>query len=91
MRESFKKSVTLSLAALTLAIGVAATATPASAHRGPGFPRWGHHGWGPGLAIGLIGAAGVAAAADAASSCVGYHNIYDQYGNYLGRQAVNVC
>jgi hypothetical protein len=46
-------------------------------------------GWGPGLGIGLVGSA--VAADVAATSCTGYRRIYDEYGNYLGQQAVNVC
>ena len=102
MRHSFKKSVTLSLAALTLVIGVGGAAAPAAAHHlpGGGFGGghfggghfgggrfWGGRHWGRGFGYGLIG---VGVAADA-SSCVGYRNIYDQYGNYLGQQTFNIC
>ncbi|HZZ62890.1 MAG TPA: hypothetical protein VFE63_17295 [Roseiarcus sp.] len=92
MFGSHKTSIALSLAALTLA--TALSSTPASA-KFPKFPipkpfpfHHYHHGWGwgPGLAVGLVGAA---VAADV--SCTGYSAIYDQYGHYLGQQAVNVC
>ena len=53
---------------------------------------WGRHGYGwggPGLALGLFGAA--VATGIAVDSCVEYRPLYDAWGNYLGRRAVNVC
>ncbi len=95
MRASLKSSVALSLAALTMAFAV--SATPASAHPlqkfgGPHFPHF-HHGWGwgPGVGLGLALAGGAVAAEYAYGSCIVYRPIYDGFGNYIGRRAVNVC
>ena len=89
MRNTVKKTIAVSLAALTLATA-AISATPASAHNWHGG-GW-HHGgfWGPAAAIGVIG---LAAGAIAASQyeCVRYQPVYDAYGNYVGQRAVNVC
>ena len=86
MRASLKSAVAASLAALTLALAV--TASPAEAKPWP--KPWIHHGFGPaGLVLGI---AGLALAADvAAQSCIEYRPIYDSYGNYLGRERINVC
>ena len=87
MRASLKTSVAILLTAATLAV---AAASPAQA-----WTRWHHgygHGWGwggPALAFGIIGAA--VAADVAASGCTEYRPVYDQWGRYLGRRAVNVC
>ncbi len=92
MRASLKKSIALSLAALMLGAGLAASATPAAAK--PWWPHpFHHHFWGPGLGLGIgLGVLGLAAAWQyGADSCVEYRPIYDRWGNYLGRQAVNVC
>ncbi len=45
--------------------------------------------WGPGLVIGLAGAA--IAADVAAQDCWRWQPVYDAYGNYIGRRRVNVC
>jgi hypothetical protein len=86
MRNTVKKTVVGDLAALTLSAAVIG-ATPASAG------GWHHHHygfWGPGVALGVLGlAAGAMAASE--YECVRYQPIYDAYGNYVGRRAVNVC
>jgi hypothetical protein len=86
MRNTVKKTVVGALAALTLSAAVIG-ATPASAG------GWHHHHygfWGPGVALGVLGlAAGAMAASE--YECVRYQPIYDAYGNYVGRRAVNVC
>jgi hypothetical protein len=80
MRASLVKSVAVSIAALTF--GMALSASPAAAK-----PKFGF--WGPGLAFGIIGAA---VAADIAySHCIEHRPIFDRWGNYIGRQTVNVC
>ena len=89
MRNTLKTSIALSLAALALGAGLAASATPASAkpiiiHHFHGF----HHGFGPWLGLGVVGAV---AAGYAAESCIEYRPTYDRWGNYLGRTPVNVC
>ena len=87
---SLKTSIALSLA---LALGLAVS-TPVEA-KGPIFFAHPYHhfhggwGWGPAVGIGLLGAA--VATDVAVSSCIGYRPIYDQYGNFVGRQAVNIC
>jgi hypothetical protein len=89
MRISLKNTVAASLAALTLALALAGP-TPASAKQWFGGGGFHHHGFGGGLAIGVFGlAAGAAIAAE--DNCVDYRPIYDRYGRYLGRRAINVC
>ena len=85
MRNIVRKTAVAALAALTLSAAIGAT--PASA--GGWHPY--HHGyWGPAVAFGVIGlAAGAIAASE--YSCVRYQPVYDAYGNYVGRRAVNVC
>jgi len=83
--RALKNTVTVSLAVLTLALGLAAgpaDAKPMFAHGHGGF-------WGPAAAIGLIGA--VIGAGIAAQNCVEYQPVYDQFGNIVGRRPVNVC
>ena len=87
--RALETTVALSLAALTLSLSL--TATPAAAK--PMMPHGGHgrHGgfFGPALAFGLIGA--IVATGVAAESCTEYRPMYDQFGNYIGRRAINVC
>jgi hypothetical protein len=88
MRASLKKTVAGSLAALVLALGVTAAATPASA--------WGYrHGgyWGPGIGLGVAGLAvgAIIASQTPYYGCTRWRPIYDAYGNYIGRRPVNVC
>jgi hypothetical protein len=102
MFASLKTSIAASLAALTFGIALSASPADAGGFRmggvggsfhgglaglGPHHVGWGwrHHGWVPGLGLGL------AAAGAAASSCIVYQPVYDDYGNYLGRYPVNVC
>ena len=69
-------------AAIALGLGLAASA-PASAHHFGHFHHWGHgFGWGG------FGFADVGGEDD---SCLRWRPIYDHYGNYIGRRAVNVC
>jgi hypothetical protein len=86
MAAIVRKTLAATLAAVTLSLAVAGP-TPASAHP---WQHGGGHGWGPGLALGVIG---LAAGAIAASQydCVRYTPVYDAYGNYIGRRPVNVC
>jgi ABC-type sugar transport system substrate-binding protein len=89
MRATLKKSIALSLAALTVSAGLVASAGPAAAKPFPKpFPIHHYHGFGPWVALGVIGAAAAAAADD---SCIQYRPVYDAWGDYLGRRAVNVC
>ena len=87
MRASLKTSVAVLVTVATLAV---AAASPAQAW--DSWHRHGHGGWGwggPALAFGIIGAA---VAADVASrDCLEYRPVYDHWGRYLGRRAVNVC
>jgi hypothetical protein len=106
MRATLKKSIALSLAALTITAGLAASTGPAAAWPpklivpfkpfpilpGPApMPHHFHPGFGPWVAAGVIGAAAVAAAASAEDPCIQYRRVYDAWGNYLGRRAINVC
>jgi hypothetical protein len=94
MLASLKTSIAASVAALT--VGLALSASPADAHgiRMGGFGGfhggfsgfhgggWGWHryGWGPAVGVGFVG-----------TSCIVYQPIYDDAGNYLGSNPVNVC
>jgi hypothetical protein len=80
--RALKATILASLAALTLA------SAPASAHPFPHF----HHGFwgGPGLVFGLAAGA-ITAGIVADEYCVRYQPIYDAWGNYMGRRAVNMC
>ena len=106
MRATLKKSIALSLAALTVSVGLAASTGPAAAWPskliipfkpfpllpGPGpMPHHFHPGFGPWVAAGVISAAAAAAAASAEDPCIQYRPAYDAWGDYLGRRAVNVC
>ena len=84
MRTVFGKTVAASLAALVLGSSLAAS-TPASAN------PWHHHGyWGPAVALGVFGlAAGAIAASE--YDCVRYRPVFDRYGNFIGREPVNIC
>lgn len=88
----FRKTIAASLAALTLAGTLAASATPAAAW------GWRHHyrGWGgPGIAAGVIGGLTLGAiAASAATSydtCVVRQRVYDSYGDFVGWRRVRVA
>jgi len=85
MRATVAKSIALSMAALTLSLGMAATPTPAAAH-----PHWAHPGFfAAAIGLGVLGA--IAASEYAGDPCVQYRPTYDRWGNYIGRRAVNVC
>jgi hypothetical protein len=85
-----RKLIAASLAALTLSLSLM-SANPASAHylSHPGYHGY-HGGWGPGLAVGIFGLAAGAVVASQVD-CVRYRPVYDENGNYVGRQAVNIC
>jgi hypothetical protein len=104
MFASLKKTIAVSLAALTVGVALAGAAAPASAqplhhpvahggmhggwHGGHGF------GWGPVAALGvagLVAGAIVASEQPAYNDCTGYRPVYDGYGNYLGQRPVNIC
>ena len=53
----------------------------------PHGPDWGVAGIGFGIGLGL----GVMEAGIEEESCIRYRPVYDDYGNYRGRRAVNVC
>jgi len=105
MRASLKKTITGAMAAVVLALGVTASATPASA--------WGCRGggcWGPAVGLGIAGlAAGAIIASQRPYGYPGYYGYrgyygyagyddctrwrptYDAWGRYVGRRPVNVC
>jgi hypothetical protein len=87
MRASVKKSIAVSVAAVTLGFGIFTTATPAAAH------PWPHHGFrggffGGALALGLLGGM---VASEYGDACVQYRPTYDRWGNYIGRREVDAC
>ncbi|MBV8567372.1 MAG: hypothetical protein JO366_19820 [Methylobacteriaceae bacterium] len=85
---TFKKTVAASLAALTLAFGIAASSTPASAFwKKPGGAFVG--GLIGGLALGAIAAG--AAASEEGDCYVTRQRVYDDYGNFMGYRPVQVC
>jgi hypothetical protein len=82
---SLKKTFVALLAAGTLA--AATTSTPAAAH------NW-HHGFGGGIAAGILGGMVLGAiAANAASDDCGYvrQPVYDQWGHFHGYRTVPAC
>ena len=86
-----RKTLTASLAALTLAVTVFASAAPASAR---GFHRgWG---WGGAAAVGLgalaLGAIAANSAPAYADECyITRQPIVDRWGNVVGYRRVRVC
>jgi hypothetical protein len=92
MRSSLKNTLAASLAALTIGLTLVNPA-PASAHNWHPGGFHGHHGfWGPGLALGVFGlAASAVAYSSYEDNCIEYRPTYDRWGNYMGRQPVNVC
>jgi len=93
MRASLKKSIAVSLAALTLGVSLAVSAGPAVAGPPP-FPHH-HHGFGGfglGLGLGLLGGAIAASSAYyPPDPCVRYVPVYDAWNNVIGQRPVNVC
>ncbi|MDH7795569.1 MULTISPECIES: hypothetical protein [unclassified Beijerinckia] len=89
-----KKTFAATVGALALAATFAVSSTPASA-------GWKHHGYGGGLAVGLLGAAivgGAIAAAQPAYAAPAYdcelrqRPIYNSWGEVIGyRRPVRVC
>ncbi|MDF2115701.1 hypothetical protein PY365_08980 [Roseiarcaceae bacterium H3SJ34-1] len=90
-----KKTLAASVGALAIAASFAVTATPAAA-------GWhGHHGYGGGLAVGLLGAAivgGAIAASQPAYAAPVYGGcelrrqpVYNRFGDVIGFRRVRVC
>jgi hypothetical protein len=85
---SFKKTIAGALAALTLGLAVASSATPAAAgwrHHGPGLGLF------AGLALGAVAAAAVAGAPYGEDCYISRQALYDDYGNFVGYRHVRVC
>ena len=90
----FRKTLTASLAALTLGGAVLGTTTTPAAAWGYGY----HGGWGwggPAIAAGVIGGMALGAAAASASSggyyaCTARQPVYDAYGYVRYYRAVRV-
>jgi hypothetical protein len=86
-----RKTLTASLAGLTLAVSVLASSAPASAR---GFHRgWG---WGGAAAVGIgalaLGALAAGAAPAYAAECyITRRPIHDAWGNVVGHRRVRVC
>ena len=86
-----RKTITATLAALTLGVTVLASASPASAggyHRG--------FGWGPAAAIGIgalaIGAIAASSGPAYAADCyIARRPVLDAWGNVVGYRRVRVC
>jgi hypothetical protein len=102
MFASFKKSVAVSMAVLTLGLAVVGASTPASAFwRGGGLHAfhggmhhgWGYGGWRGGLGLGAIGVGiGLATILAAQPPCgIVYRPVFDAYGNNVGMRPVNTC
>ena len=102
MRNAISKALVAGLAALSLTVTVFATAQPAAAEQGRAWHGGGWHGhrhggagwWGPAVVGGLAAGALLAApyySQDYRGSCYAYSPMYDEYGNYIGQQTVNVC
>jgi hypothetical protein len=106
MTSPSKKAAIGSLAALTLAVGVLAGPTPASAwHYGYWYPygrHGGYHDWGGAVAAGVLGGVALGALAGSAyaygpafysyGGCYWQNQpAYDGWGNFVGYQPVEVC
>ena len=103
MRNTISKAMIAGLTALSLTASVFATAEPAAAAHywhGGGWHGGGWHGggrwhgggwWGPAVVGGLAAGALAAPYVYGYGSCYSYAPIYDAYGNYIGRQVVNIC
>jgi hypothetical protein len=91
----FRKTITASLAALTIGAGVIATsASPAAAWGGYGW----HHGWGGGgIAAGVLGGLALGAVAASASpyyggyGCTATQGFYDSWGYVHYRRVAVPC
>lgn len=83
MRNSFKTGIAGSLAALVM--GLSLVASPADAK------PWPKNYWGPAVGIGIAGLAVGAMVAASENDCIRYRPVYDRWGNFLGRRAINVC
>jgi hypothetical protein len=85
---TFKKLVAGTLAALTLGLAVASSATPAAAgwrHYGPGLGIFG------GLALGALAVGAIAGAPYGEDCYLTRQAFYDDYGNFIGYRRVRVC
>ena len=88
MNTTFKKTIAGTLAALTLGLAVATSATPAAAgwrHHGPGFGILG------GLVVGAIAATAIANAPYGEECYMSRQAVYDDYGNFMGYRRMRVC
>jgi hypothetical protein len=103
MKNVLRKVLIVGVAIAALGTTVAASTAPASARGGFGHGGFGHagfdrdfgrfgHGFG-GFGIGLAAGAALAASTYAAygADCTALQPVYDQYGNYIGSQPVNIC
>ena len=81
------------LVAGTMATVIVAFAAVAPASANPWWPHPHHYGygWGPFAAAGVIGLAAGAAIASENPGCIRYQPMYDNWGNYIGQRAINVC
>ena len=98
-----KFSITTLLGAVTLTLGIAATATASAHDHGglhpgggfhPGHPGGGfHHGWEHDhWRRGFWGPGfGIGLIAAGYGGCFAYRSIYDPDGNVVGQRLVNVC
>lgn len=87
---TFRKTLTVALAALTVGVTVLASSAPASAR---GWHRGGL-GWGPAAAIGIgaLAVGAIAASSAAYGDCyITRRAVVDYYGNVVGFRRVRVC
>lgn len=92
--NTFKKVSTAAVAALTLGVALAASASPAEA-------RWGRNAaFFGGAAAGIVGAAIIANSARPAYAAPVYYGgscwterraVYNRFGDYVGTRAMRVC
>jgi hypothetical protein len=92
---TLRKTLTATLAVLTLATAMSATAASARPlGRSFGAPH--HHGmgWGPAAAIGLgaLAVGAIAASASYSGDCyLERRAVFDDYGNVIGYRRIRVC
>ncbi len=91
MNTIFKKTLTVAAAALTLGVAFAASASDAEA-------RWGRRAFVGGAALGILGAAAVAAHAHqprgyvVESECWRERRaVHNRYGDFVGYRSIRVC
>ena len=89
-RKNARKTVTAALAALTLGVTIAATASPAQARYGRNGAFFGGLAVGA-LALGALGASSYYAPAYAGSCYIERREVTNRWGDVVGYRRVRIC